>query len=101
MGIEAEIINILTINAIVKEAVLASARKTGAVLTVENHSVIGGLKSAVCEVLMEEFPVPLRAVGVQDKFGQVGKMPYLKEQYNMQAEDIVKKAIEVLAAKNN
>ena len=50
---------------------------------------------------MEEFPVPLRAVGVQDKFGQVGKMPYLKEQYNMQAEDIVKKAIEVLAAKNN
>ena len=101
MGIDAEIINIHTIKPIDKAAVVASARKTGAVLTVENHSVIGGLKSAVCEVLMEEFPVPLRAVGVQDKFGQVGKMPYLKEQYNMQAEDIVKKAIEVLAAKNN
>ena len=101
MGIDAEIINIHTIKPIDKAAVVASVRKTGAVLTVENHSVIGGLKSAVCEVLMEEFPVPLRAVGVQDKFGQVGKMPYLKEQYNMQAEDIVKKAIEVLAAKNN
>lgn len=101
MGIDAEIINIHTIKPIDKAAVVASAKKTGAVLTVENHNVIGGLKSAVCEVLMEEFPVPLRAVGVQDKFGQVGKMPYLKEQYSMRAEDIVKKAVEVLALKNN
>lgn len=98
-GINAEIINIHTIKPIDKESVIASARKTGAVLTVENHNVIGGLKSAVCEVLMEECPVPLRAIGVNDKFGQVGKMPYLKEQYNMRAEDIVKKAIEVLNLK--
>lgn len=101
IGIDAEIINIHTVKPIDKTAVVASAKKTGAVLTVENHNVIGGLKSAVCEVLMEEFPVPLRAVGVQDKFGQVGKMPYLKEQYSMRAEDIVKKAVEVLALKNN
>ena len=98
-GINAEIINIHTIKPIDKAAVVASARKTGAVLTVENHNLVGGLKSAVCEVLMEECPVPLRAIGVDDKFGQVGKMPYLKEQYKMRAEDIVEKALEVLATK--
>ncbi len=100
-GIDAEIINIHTIKPIDRGAVVASAKKTGAVLTVENHNLIGGLKSAVCEVLMEEHPVPLRAIGVDDKFGQVGKMPYLKEQYNMRAEDIVEKALEVLAIKKN
>ena len=98
-GIDAEIINIHTIKPIDRAAVVASARKTGAVLTVENHNVIGGLKSAVCEVLMEECPVLLRAIGVMDKFGQVGKMPYLKEQYKMRAEDIVEKAREVRSTK--
>ena len=68
-------------------------------VTAENHNVIGGLKSAVCEVLMEEYPVPLRAVGVQDQFGQVGKMNYLKEVYQMRAQDIVKAVKEVLALK--
>lgn len=100
-GIDAEIINIHTIKPIDRAAVVASARKTGAVLTVENHNVIGGLKSAVCEVLMEECPVPLRAIGVEDKFGQVGKMPYLKEQYKMRAEDIVEKALEVSSLKKS
>ena len=78
---------------------MASAKKTGAVVTAENHNIIGGLKSAVCEVLMEECPVPLRAVGVQDQFGQVGKMNYLKEVYKMRAEDIVKAVKEVLTLK--
>lgn len=98
-GISAEIINIHTIKPIDREAVVASAKKTGAVVTAENHNVIGGLKSAVCEVLMEECPVPLRAVGVQDQFGQVGKMNYLKEVYQMRAQDIVKAVKEVLALK--
>ena len=98
-GISAEIINIHTIKPIDREAVVASAKKTGAVVTAENHNVIGGLKSAVCEVLMEEYPVPLRAVGVQDQFGQVGKMNYLKEVYQMRAQDIVKAVKEVLALK--
>ncbi len=98
-GISAEIINIHTIKPIDREAVVASAKKTGAVVTAENHNVIGGLKSAVCEVLMEEYPVPLRAVGVQDQFGQVGKMNDLKEVYQMRAQDIVKAVKEVLALK--
>ena len=98
-GINAEIINIHTIKPIDRTAVIESAKKTGAVLTVENHNIIGGLKSAVCEVLMEEFPVPLRAIGIKDKFGQVGKIPYLKKEYNMRAEDILNKALEVLKLK--
>lgn len=99
-GINAEIINIHTIKPIDRFAVTESAKKTGAVLTVENHNIIGGLKSAVCEVLMEEYPVPLRAIGIEDKFGQVGKIPYLKKEYNMRAEDIVNKALEVLKLKS-
>lgn len=98
-GINAEIINIHTIKPIDRESVVESAKKTGAVLTVENHNLIGGLKSAVSEVLIEEVQVPLRSIGINDVFGQVGKMPYLKEVYKMSAEDIVKKAIEVIYLK--
>lgn len=98
-GINADIINIHTIKPIDKQAIIDSARKTGAVLTVENHNVIGGLKSAVCEVLMEEYPVPLRAIGIKDQFGQVGKLPFLKEFYKMRAEDIVNSAKELISSK--
>lgn len=98
-GINADIINIHTIKPIDKQAIIESARKTGAVLTIENHNVIGGLKSAVCEVLMEEYPVPLRAIGIKDQFGQVGKLPFLKEFYKMRAEDIVNSAKELISSK--
>ena len=87
-GIDAEIINVHTIKPIDKETVLASARKTGAVLTVENHNVIGGLHSAVLEALAEE-KIPVCAVGVQDRFGEVGKMPYLREAMGLTVENIV------------
>ncbi len=95
LGIDAEIINVHTIKPIDRETVLASARKTGAVLTVENHNVIGGLHSAVLEALAEE-KVPVCAVGVQDRFGEVGKMPYLREAMGLTVENIVataKKAV--------
>jgi len=87
-GIDAEIINIHTVKPIDKEAVLASARKTGAVLTVENHNVIGGLHSAVLEALAAE-KIPAVAVGVQDRFGEVGKTPYLREALGLTKADIV------------
>ena len=90
MGINAEIINIHTIKPLDEESVINSAKKTGAVVVAENHNIIGGLRSAVAETLSENYPVPIRAVGVKDVFGQVGKMPFLKEVYNMTAEDIVK-----------
>lgn len=98
-GIEAEIINIHTIKPIDREAVIKSARKTGAVVTCENHNVIGGLKSAVSEVLIEECLVPLKAIGIQDHFGEVGKIDYLRKKYHMTAEDIAAAAKEVISKK--
>lgn len=95
-GIDAELINIHTIKPIDKEAVLKSAKKTGHVLVCENHNVIGGLGSAVAEILSENYPVKMARIGVQDKFGEVGKLPYLKEVYKMRDVDIVEKAIELL-----
>ena len=94
-GIEAEVINVHTIKPIDAETVVASARKTGTVLTVENHNVIGGLQSAVLEALAAE-KIPVTAVGVQDRFGEVGKLPYLREAIGLTVENIVagaKKAV--------
>lgn len=98
-GIRAELINVHTIKPIDQETVIASVRKTGAAITCENHNVIGGLGSAVAEVLVKNCPVPVEMVGIQDRFGQVGRLPFLKEEYGMTAEDIVKAAKRVLARK--
>lgn len=98
-GINAEIINIHTIKPIDEESIINSVQKTKAVVTVENHNIIGGLRSAVSEVLSENCPAPLRSVGIRDSFGQVGKMPYLKETYNMTAQDIVQAVMSVLKSK--
>ena len=98
-GISADIVSIHTIKPIDRDAIAASANKTGAVVTAENHNIVGGLRSAVAEVLCEECPVPLRAVGVKDRFGQVGKLPFLQETYEMRAEDIVAAVKEVLTLK--
>ena len=97
-GIDAEIINVHTIKPVDKETVVASARKTGTVLTVENHNVIGGLQSAVLEALAEE-KIPVCAVGVQDRFGEVGKLPYLREVTGLTVENIVAGAKKALSLK--
>ena len=97
-GIDAEIINVHTIKPIDKETVVASARKTGTVLTVENHNVIGGLQSAVLEALAEE-KIPVCAVGVQDRFGEVGRLPYLRETMGLTVENIVATAKKALSLK--
>ncbi len=91
-GIDAELVNIHTVKPIDREGIVSSARKTGAVVTAENHNVIGGLASAVAEVLMQECRVPFKTVGVQDRFGEVSFMPYLKEKYGMTARDIANAA---------
>ena len=90
-GVDAEILNVHTIKPIDRETILASAKKTGAVLTVENHNVIGGLHSAVLEALAEE-KLPVCNVAVQDRFGEVGKMPYLREAMGLTVENIVETA---------
>ena len=97
-GIDAEVINIHTIKPIDRETVIASARKTGAVLTVENHNVIGGLQSAVLEALAAE-KIPVCAVGVEDRFGEVGKLPYLREVMGLTVENIVAGAKKALSLK--
>ena len=95
-GISLEIINVHTIKPIDGKTIVESAKKTGAVLTCENHEIIGGLYSAVSEVLSKECPTKMDAIGVPNCFGEVGKMPYLKEIYKMRAEDIVAKVKEMI-----
>ena len=98
-GVSAEVIDICTIKPIDRELLLASAAKTGAVVTAEEHNIIGGLGSAVAEVLCEGLPVPMRRVGVEDQFGRSGKVPALLEFYGLTAENIVCKAKEAVAMK--
>jgi transketolase len=98
-GISAEVIDICTIKPIDRDLLLASAAKTGAVVTAEEHNIIGGLGSAVAEVLCEGLPVPMRRVGVEDQFGRSGKVPALLEFYGLTAENIACKAKEAIAMK--
>ena len=97
-GISCEVVNVHTIKPIDREGVIAAAKKTGAVLTVENHNVIGGLHSAVLEALAEE-KIPACAVGVQDRFGEVGKLPYLREAMGLTVENIVATSKKAVALK--
>lgn len=98
-NISAEVINVHTIKPIDAATVIASVRKTGAAVTCENHNMIGGLKSAVCEVLAEECPVPVLAVGIADHFGEVAKTDYLQKKYKMTAADIVTSAVRAISKK--
>ena len=97
-GLDIEVVNVHTIKPIDRETVLASARKTGAVLTVENHNVIGGLHSAVCETLALE-RIPVTAFGVADRFGEVGKIPYLRQAMGLTKEDLLAAARRAAATK--
>ena len=90
-GIHAEVINIHTIKPIDRELVVATAKKTGKVVTVEEHSINGGLGSAVCEVLCEECPTKVLRIGVEDKFGESGPALELIHKYELDAEGIYKK----------
>lgn len=98
-GIDAAVINIHTIKPIDADTVIKAASETGALVTAENHNVIGGLGSAVAEVLAEQRPTPLERVGVKDHFGQVGKAPYLMGVFGITAADIAKAARKAIARK--
>lgn len=89
-GISVEIINIHTIKPIDKELIIKSARKTGRVVTVEEHSIIGGLGSAVCEVLSENCPTKLLRIGVRDSFGESGPATELLKKYELDGEGVYK-----------
>ncbi len=90
-GISAEVINIHTIKPLDAELVVASAKKTGKVVTVEEHSIIGGLGGAVAEVLAERAPTKMLRIGVNDTFGESGPAKALIEKYGLDAKSICKK----------
>jgi len=88
-NISVEVINIHTVKPIDKVAIIKSAQKTGAVVTVEEHSIIGGLGSAVCEVLSENEPVPVERIGTKDTFGESGKPEELLVKYGLTKKEII------------
>lgn len=98
-GIKARVINLHTIKPIDADLIVKAAQETGAVVTAEEHSIIGGLGSAVSEVLSENYPVPVLRVGIRDKFGKSGKPDQLMELYGLTAVDIARTAKEVLQKK--
>ncbi len=98
-GISARVINIHTIKPIDADILVKAAKETGAIVTAEEHSIIGGLGSAVAEVLMEQCPVPMRRIGVADKFGKSGQVPELLAEYGLTTENIIAKVKEVIKLK--
>lgn len=98
-NINIEVINIHTLKPIDSNAIIESVKKTGAAVTCEEHNIIGGLGSAVCEVLSENNPVPVKRVGVMDTFGESGKPAELLKKYGLTAEHIVEAVKEVMKRK--
>lgn len=95
-GVQARVLNMHTIKPIDREAVEKAARETGRIVTVENHTVIGGLGSAVAEVVVETCPVPMRRIGIQDRFGEVGDRAYLRKCLHIDTPDIIAAVNELL-----
>ena len=98
-GIDARVINIHTIKPLDKDIIAKAARETGAIVTAEEHNVIGGLGGAVAETVCEGCPVPMIRVGVEDKFGKSGKVPPLLEEYGLTSANIADKARAVVKMK--
>lgn len=98
-GINAAVMNIHTIKPIDREIIAEAARKTGAIVTAEEHNIMGGLGSAVAEVLCETCPVPMQRIGTQDVFGRSGKPAELLKLYHMTAEDIAESVKKVIKMK--
>jgi transketolase len=98
-GINARVVNIHTIKPLDRELIIRCAEETGAIVTAEEHSIIGGLGSAVAEVLVENKPVPMARVGMKDMFGESGKPDELLEKYGLTAKDIFSAAHNVLKRK--
>ena len=100
-GISARVVDMFTLKPIDRECILDCAARTGAIVTCENGNIIGGLGSAVAEVLVESDPVPMGRIGVRDEFGEVGPQSYLEKRFGLTAEDIRQKAIDVLERKHS
>ena len=100
-GISATVVEMPTIKPLDREAIIRAARETGAILTIEDHTVKGGLGSAVAELICQECPIPMRLVGIQDRFGESGDPELLYRENGMDTESIVMEAIALVARKKN
>ncbi|MBQ4040823.1 MAG: transketolase family protein [Oscillospiraceae bacterium] len=98
-GISARVVDMFTWKPIDKEMIARCAKETGCFVTAENHNVVGGLGAAIAEETVKSCPVPIEMVGVQDRFGQVGSVPFLKKEYNLTAMDIIEAARKAVARK--
>ncbi len=98
-GISAKVINIHTVKPLDKELVVDSAKETGAIVTLEEGTILGGLGSAVAEAVTEEYPVPVKRMGMNDVFGQSGKAEDLLDYYGLSTENIIKNVLDVLKMK--
>lgn len=96
-GINAEVINICTIKPLDEEIIINSAKKTGKVVTCEEHSVIGGLGSAVCDALCKSYPAPVYKIGMQDRFGESGSAADLLVKYKLDGQGVYEQVKEFLA----
>ena len=98
-GIHASVVNLHTIKPIDHNIIIQEAKRTHAVVVCENHNIINGLGSAVCEVLSEHYPTPIKRVGIKDHFGEVGKKDFLMEKFGLKAKHIIAAVHEVLQLK--
>lgn len=94
--IDARVINMSSIKPIDEEAIVKAAEETGKIVTVDNHNILGGLGSAVCEVVSEKMPVKVKRIGVRDVFGKSGTNEQMEEKFGLRAEDIEKEVISFL-----
>lgn len=98
-GINVAVVDMHTIKPIDKELIISQAQATGAILTIEEHSIIGGLGGAVCEVVSEEYPVPVMRMGINDVFGQSGSPEELLQHYNLTTTQIIQNVQNLLKKK--
>lgn len=101
LGINARVVNLHTIKPIDKEEIIKAAKETGAIVTAEEHTIVGGMGSAVSEVVAQNCPVPVKMVGVKDRFGESGEAWELMKHFGLNSEGIVKAAQEALNLKTN
>lgn len=98
-NISARVLDMFTIKPIDKDAIIKATKDTGAIVTAENHNIIGGLGSAVAEVIVENNPVPMERIGVNDMFGEVGDLAYLSDKFELNAKHIAAKCRKAIARK--
>jgi transketolase len=100
-GIKVRLLDMHTLKPIDEEAIISASKETGAIVTVEDSSIIGGLGGAVAEVVVENSRVPLRRVGIKDRFGQSGTVEELKEEYEISARHIVQAVRELIGKRKS